>query len=78
MASYNLYDALQLAINKSLENDNIRAIILVSDGINTQKQDPRFLFNKFKNPIYTIGLGDTTTQTDLQVSKFNVMKNTYW
>jgi hypothetical protein len=41
----------------------------VSDGINTQKQDPRFLFNKFKNPIYTIGLGDTTTQTDLQVSK---------
>jgi len=65
----NLYDALQLALRQANEKENIKAILLFTDGINTQNNDPHLLFNQMKVPIYTIGLGDTTVHTDLIVSK---------
>jgi len=60
---------LQLALRQANEKENIKAILLFTDGINTQNNDPHLLFNQMKIPIYTIGLGDTTVHTDLIVSK---------
>lgn len=65
----NLFDALQLALRQANEKENIKAILLFTDGINTQNNDLHLLFNQMKLPIYTIGLGDTTVHKDLQVSK---------
>lgn len=65
----NLFDALQLVLRQANEKENIKAILLFTDGINTQNNDLHLLFNQVKVPIYTIGLGDTTIHTDLQVTK---------
>ncbi len=65
----NLFDALRLALLHSNEKENIKAILLFTDGINTQNDDIHLLFNQFKVPIYTIALGDTTIHTDLQLTK---------
>ncbi len=71
----NLFDALQLALRQANEKENIKAILLFTDGINTQNNDLHLLFNQVKVPIYTIGLGDTTVHTDLQVSKIECNDN---
>lgn len=44
------------------------AVVLISDGIYTQGQNPVFEAQNLEVPIFTIGLGDTTAQKDVLVS----------
>lgn len=52
---------------------DIRAAVLVSDGIYTKGRDPSFLAVNIDVPVFTIGLGDTAEVKDIVVK--NVVTN---
>lgn len=53
-------------------NQNLGAIILATDGIYNQGSNPSYISEKLHAPVYTIGLGDTTTRRDL------ILTNVYY
>lgn len=55
-------------LNKSKENKNISSIVIVSDGINNDGQAYEEEFSSLSSPIYTIGIGDTSSFNDLKVN----------
>ena len=52
---------------------NISSIIIASDGVITEGSDPIHSFEKLNIPIFTIGIGDSTTRNDVTVK--NVLYN---
>jgi hypothetical protein len=56
-------------LQKLYQNQNLGAIVLVSDGISTEGANPLFVIDRFKQPVHTVLLGDTTPQQDLQISE---------
>lgn len=68
------YSAEITNINKAIkyvhdvyEGENLGALILVSDGIFNQGQNPLYTSIPSNIPIYSIALGDTTKQRDVSV-----------
>ena len=51
--------------------------LLISDGNQTYGNDYQFASNSYKQPIYSIILGDTITYTDLKIEQLNVNKYAY-
>ncbi|MEO0895712.1 MAG: hypothetical protein AAFY71_04910 [Bacteroidota bacterium] len=49
------------------QNQNLGAIVLVSDGISTEGRNPLFTVGGMKQPVYTVLVGDTTPQRDLLI-----------
>jgi len=64
-------------IMSTLENDNLGAIILASDGIYNKGISPLSIPYPFKGSVYTIGLGDTTLQKDALVARVFANKTVY-
>ncbi len=67
---------LSNAINYIYEgyvDQNIGAIILATDGIYNEGKNPLYENIKFRAPLYTVALGDTTLRKDLSIS--NVLHN---
>ncbi|MFN4234288.1 MAG: hypothetical protein ACK4IK_05725 [Bacteroidia bacterium] len=58
-------------------NRNIGALIIASDGIYNKGANPLYQPYKFKSPIYTVGLGDTTDKKDIILSKVYYNKIAY-
>ncbi len=54
-------------------DQNIGAIILATDGIFNEGSSPAYLSSKFKAPIHTVALGDTTIKRDLLIK--NILNN---
>lgn len=52
-------------IATTYENRNLDKVVLISDGIYNQGISPEFMHFKF--PIYTVGVGDTTSHKDIAV-----------
>ncbi|MCB0749654.1 MAG: hypothetical protein KDC90_19515, partial [Ignavibacteriae bacterium] len=48
---------------------NVASAIIISDGINNQGEDPTQEASNLGFPIFTIGLGDTTSEADVKVEK---------
>ena len=48
-------------------NQNIGAIITLSDGIYNQGQNPLFTIQRFNTPVYTVALGDSTSPRDFLI-----------
>ncbi|MDQ7815498.1 MAG: CARDB domain-containing protein [Melioribacteraceae bacterium] len=48
-----------------LTKDNVGSIVIASDGIITDGYEPFYEAEKFSVPVFTVGLGDTTTRRDL-------------
>ena len=63
----NISGALEEAA-KVFANQNLGAIVLVSDGITTSGTNPLYTLDQFQLPIYTVLLGDTTPQKDVKIS----------
>jgi len=58
------------ALQTSLKNiDNLKGIILLSDGNYTEGSNPLYDAEKSRIPIFTVGIGDTNEQKDISVSK---------
>lgn len=64
----NISGALQEA-GKLYSNQNLGAIVLVSDGISTSGVNPLYTLDQFQIPVYTVLVGDTTPQKDVRVSE---------
>ncbi len=60
---------------KELYKDVISPIILITDGIQTYGKDYEYV--DFDKPIFPIVVGDTTSYSDLKISKQNVNRYTY-
>lgn len=58
-------------IENNYANQNIGALILVSDGIVNKGVNPLYSANKLNYPIYTVALGDTTELKDVSIQKVN-------
>ncbi len=62
----NIYDAVNY-VKDIYEGDNLGAVILSTDGIFNDGKNPIYLNNNRSVPIYSIALGDTSQQKDLQL-----------
>ena len=62
----NIEDAIE-QINNKFYNKNIGAVILISDGIYNNGTNPLYKAENVSYPIYTLGMGDTTTYNDLLI-----------
>ncbi len=58
-------------IDNNYSNQNIGALVICSDGIINKGMNPIGLTEKFKFPVYTVALGDTTLKKDLILQKIN-------
>ncbi len=59
------------------ENENIGAIIMASDGIYNSGNNPALSSPLYNGSMYTIGIGDTTTQKDASVLRVYANKIVY-
>jgi hypothetical protein len=60
-------------IESNYADQNLGAIILGSDGIYNEGNNPLYTQSKFTAPLYTIALGDTTQKRDITVQ--NILSN---
>ncbi len=58
-------------------NRNVGAIIIASDGIYNKGNNPLYVSDKIKAPIYTLAMGDTSIRKDLLIQKVNFNRITY-
>ncbi|MEM6261183.1 MAG: hypothetical protein AAGI38_01650 [Bacteroidota bacterium] len=54
-------------VQQRYQNQNLGAVVLLTDGISTSGSSPLYAAEKFRQPIYTVLLGDTTPQRDLKI-----------
>lgn len=50
-------------------NQNVGAIVLVTDGIYNEGKNPLYLTNNISAPLYAVALGDTSQRKDLVLSR---------
>lgn len=74
--STNLSAAIE-KINDLFYNQNLGAVILASDGIYNRGINPVYTASKSAYSIYTVALGDTTTQKDQKLSNAYYNKIAY-
>ncbi|HKI44980.1 MAG TPA: CARDB domain-containing protein [Balneolales bacterium] len=49
------------------QNQNYKAIVLVTDGISTYGPDPTYTVNQLNTPVFTVAVGDTSYERDIVV-----------
>jgi hypothetical protein len=64
-------------VNDINTSEHIGGILLLSDGIYNQGEDPYYLSQTSQIPIYTVGLGDTNTYSDLKIDNIKINKVAY-
>lgn len=62
-------------VEEDLEGQKIAALVLMSDGNYNQGLNPNFM--SYKYPVYTLGLGDTTSKKDLSLVGLQYNKVAY-
>jgi hypothetical protein len=64
-------------LNNRFVNQNIGALILATDGLYNQGNDPLYEAKNIKTSIYTIALGDTVAKRDLLIGNVNYNKTAF-
>lgn len=59
------------------QKKNVSSIVIISDGINNQGSNPVNSASELGLPIFTIGLGDTTIEKDIEVQKISANEFIY-
>jgi len=54
-------------VQKKYQNQNLGALVLISDGISTTGTNPLYMTEQMRQPLFTVLLGDTTQQRDVQI-----------
>ncbi|CUS96967.1 vWA domain-containing protein [Candidatus Chrysopegis kryptomonas] len=49
------------------EKENVKSIILVSDGVYNSGENPVYFSDKMQIPTFTVGVGDSSVQKDLKI-----------
>lgn len=68
-----LFDELK----NRLENRNVGAVILMSDGLYNSGENPLYAYNGLPYPLYTVALGDTVQHKDVLIRKVHANQYTY-
>lgn len=58
-------------VDNSYSNQNVGALIIISDGIINRGNTSTEQVSKFKFPVYSVALGDTTQKKDILLKKIN-------
>jgi len=58
-------------VDNNYANENVGAMILISDGIYNKGSNPLYNLNLLQYPVYSIGLGDTNEIRDVAIQKIN-------
>ncbi|WP_298901843.1 VWA domain-containing protein [uncultured Psychroserpens sp.] len=58
-------------------NNSIAPTLLISDGNQTYGNDYAYATKRYKQPVFPIILGDTTTYTDVKIQQLNVNRYAY-
>lgn len=56
-------------LGEQKERNNIHAALLVTDGVFTLGQNPLYEAEKLGMPVYTVGIGDSSEQRDVLITK---------
>jgi hypothetical protein len=64
-------------LNNRFVNQNIGALVLATDGLYNQGNDPQYEAKNIKTSIYTIALGDTVAKRDLLIGNVNYNKTAF-
>lgn len=56
-------------IQKLYNSQNLSAVVLLTDGIPTRGMNPFYTVAGFRQPVYTVLLGDTTPQRDVRITE---------
>ena len=56
-------------VERDLNRRNLRGILLISDGRYNTGRNPLYLAERFKVPIYTTVIGDTTARRDVRTTR---------
>lgn len=64
-------------LNNRFVNQNIGALVLATDGLYNQGNDPQYEAKNIKTSIYTIALGDTVSKRDLLIGNVNYNKTAF-
>ncbi len=64
----NVADAIE-QVKEQYASDRLAAIVLATDGIYNEGQNPNYLAGIERNPLYVIALGDTTAGLDVEVQR---------
>ena len=57
------------------KEENIASVTLISDGIFTEGTSPLYQAEKLNVPVFTVGVGDSTTKKDISIQ--NILHNEY-
>jgi hypothetical protein len=68
-------NSLFTGISNDYENRNLAAVVLLSDGLFNQGLNP--VYSQYAYPIYSLGLGDTTTYSDIGIYQLRYNKLSY-
>ncbi len=71
------FDNLFKEFNTTWFNQNIGALVIVSDGLYNKGIGPMYASQNLPFPIYTVPFGDTLLNTDIAVSKVDFNKVVY-
>ncbi|WP_184548934.1 hypothetical protein [Mucilaginibacter sp. FT3.2] len=64
-------------LNNKFVNQNIGALVLATDGLYNQGNDPQYEAKNIKTSIYTIALGDTVAKRDFLIGNVNYNKTAF-
>lgn len=56
-------------VQDRVDSKQLGSMILISDGIYNEGQNPLYTIEKMGIPVYTVGLGDTTNRKDISIKR---------
>jgi len=65
------------ALKEEMRTENLRAVIIISDGNSTTGSNPLYEGEELGVPVFCIGIGDTSDQRDILVRKVLTNEITY-
>jgi hypothetical protein len=68
-------DFSRIFSNIKKDEQNISAVVIISDGVITEGTNPVFTAEKMGIPVYTIGIGDSTRHNDVEIK--NILFNEF-
>ena len=72
----NIAQALEEVLGQ-LENDNLQAVLVVSDGQYNTGRNPVYIAERYPVPIHTVVVGDTTRRRDVRIRNVNTNEIAY-
>lgn len=64
-------------VREDLKNDNLRGVVLISDGRYNTGRNPLYVAERYPVPIYAVVVGDTTQRRDVQVRRVTTNELAY-